>query len=95
MSLDDDIKKKIHASGYKSEFGPDVESIGAELTVCQLVVVIMSLVSVAFIVVPFLFLKNLVFMILFFALSMLSMGLGIWFWLNKGKYCEHPEEYEK
>ena len=94
MSLDDDIKKKIHQSGYKSEFGPDLESVGAELTVCQLVVVVMSLASVAFIVVPFLFLKNLIFLLIFFAFSMLSLGFGIWFWINKAKFCEHPEEYQ-
>jgi hypothetical protein len=29
------------------------------------------------------------------SLSLLSLFVGIWFWLHKADICEHPEEAEE
>ena len=92
--VETDIRYKLKTSGFKSDLGPDIRDLGIELTICQLLVVILSLVSVVFLFVPLLYLRSPIFLAGFIGVSFVCLGISIWFWINKAKICEHPEEFQ-
>jgi len=49
---------------------------------------------VVFLFVPLLYLQSVKFMIAFFAVSLVSLTTGIWFWVHQAEICEHPEDYQ-
>lgn len=92
MSTEVQIRRRLHELGLSPK--NDIEMLGIELTVCQFIVVLLSLLSVVFLFIPLFFLSNIGFMVGFFVLSILCLVLGVWFWLKKVEICEHPEDYE-
>lgn len=96
MSWDYEIRKKLRELGFVSHMDKEMQAMkGAQLTVCQLIVVILSFASVVFIFVPFLYLKDPLFMVIFFGLSLVCLSVGLWFWINRSKICENPEEAQE
>lgn len=92
MSTDKDIHDKLREMGLAKNKNPNF--LGLEITVCQFVVVALSLLSLFFLFLPIVFLKNIILLGIFFVLSLVSLGIGIWFWVKKAEICEHPEEYD-
>ncbi len=92
MSLVIKVRHQLKELGFRPNLQEEIETLGVQLTVCQVVVVVLSLVSVVFLFVPFFYLQNITFMIIFFALSLVSLIFGIWFWVNRADICEHPED---
>lgn len=92
MSTEIQIRKRLHELGFSKK--NDIEMLGIELTVCQFIVVVLSLISVIFLFVPIFFLNDIKFMVGFFLVSLICLIVGVWFWLKKAEICENPEEYE-
>ena len=95
MSMIFKIKRQLKEFGFRPEIGKEIENLGVELTVCQLIVVVLSISSIVFLFMPMFYLKNLTFVAVFLGLSLVSLLAGIWFWLHKAEICEHPEEVEE
>lgn len=95
MSMIVKIRHQLREIGFRSHMGDEIEKLGAQLTVCQIIIVILSIISVVFLFVPLFYLQNVRFMLLFFSLSIISIGLGIWFWIHKAEICEHPEDIQE
>jgi uncharacterized membrane protein len=93
MSMQQQVREQLKELGMTNHIKQDVSSLGLELTVCQMIVVLLSIGSVVFLFVPLFYLQNPKFMVLFFGLSFLCMVLGVWFWIKKAEYCEHPEDW--
>lgn len=93
MSMIHDIRKQLKDLGFRPNMKREIESLGIEVTVCQFIVVVLSIISIVFLLVPFVYLKDIRFMVLFVALSILCIWLGIWFWIKRAEICEHPEDY--
>lgn len=89
MSTMGEIHEKLGEMGIKPK-----DSLGIELTVCQFIVVVLSIISIVFLFVPIFFLQDVRFLLLFFSISLLCLGVGVWFWIKKADICEHPEEYQ-
>ena len=94
MNIEEQIRTKLQSLKVTAKKSNDVRDVGVELTVCQLIVVLISFVSIAFLFVPLLFLKNPIFMVLLFIGDVLLLLSGIWFWLHKADICENPEVQE-
>lgn len=92
MSLIIKVRQQLKELGFRPHMREEIETLGVQLTVCQLVVVMLSLTSVVFLFVPFFFLQNAMFMVIFFGLSLIAILLGMWFWVNRAEICEHPED---
>lgn len=92
MSIERTIREKIKSLDI--DMPKKADATGVELSVCQFIVVILSIVSVIFLFLPILFLNNLLLLVLFFSISLLAMGVGVWFWVKKRVICESPEEYD-
>jgi len=88
------IRNRLRELGLKPTSSEEIETLGLELTLCQFIVVVLSLISVIFLFVPLFFLRNTQFMIIFFTASVIFLAFGIWFWTNKAEICEHPELYD-
>ena len=86
------IRQQLKELGFRPHIRQEIERMGIELTVCQLIVVVLSIISVVFLFVPFLFLQDVRFMIFFFILSIATLLIGIWFWVHQAEICEHPED---
>lgn len=89
------IKHQLQEFGFRPGISKEVEKMGAELTVCQMIVVILSISSIVFLFMPIFYLQNVIFIAVFLGLSLVSLLAGIWFWLHKAEICEHPEEVEE
>lgn len=94
MSMIKQVRQQLKDLGFRPHLKQDIESLGIELTVCQLIVVILSISSVVFLFVPFFYLQNVTFVAAFLGVSLLCLVLGIWFWMHKAEICEHPEDYQ-
>lgn len=94
MSMIRKIRRQLKDMGFRSHMREEIDSLGVHLTVCQFIVVLLSIVSVVFLFVPFFYLQNVKFMIAFFAISLVSLTIGIWFWIHQAEICEHPEDYQ-
>ena len=90
--LTHDIRLKLRDLGWMST-EPIPESDA--LTVCQFVVVGLSLLSVIFLLAPLFYVQHVWFMVIFFSFSLGSLFGGIWFWVKQGEICEHPEVYSE
>lgn len=93
MNLTREIRHQLKNLGFSSHIKQDIESLGVELTICQFIVVVLSIISVVFLFVPFFYLKDIKFMLIFFGVSLLSLSGGIWFWVHRSEICENPEDY--
>ena len=89
------IKHKLHELGFRRDLKDEIEDMGIELTICQLIVVVLSLISVVFLFVPLFYLQDTWFMVTFFGASFLFLIFGVWFWVHKAEICEHPEDYQR
>lgn len=94
MNIQKKVREQLKAMGIHPEKKDEMESMGLEISVCQFIVVILSIISIVFLFAPLFFLKDIRFMLVFFGISLLCLLVGLWFWLNKAEICEHPEEYE-
>ena len=95
MSMVEKVTEQLKQLGIKPQKNPQKEILGFKLTVCQLVVVVLSMISVTFLFVPLFYLQDIKFMVVFFILSLLFLILGIWFWLHQSEICENPEEFQE
>lgn len=86
------IRQQLKELGFRPHLREEIEALGVQLTVCQMIVVILSIISVVFLFVPFFYLQDLRFMAVFFSLSLVCLGAGIWFWVHRAEICEHPED---
>ena len=93
MNINSQIRKRLKELGLRPNMKSEIESLGVEVTVCQLIVVVLSIASVVFLLVPFLYLRDLKFIFLFWGISIVCIWIGIWFWVKRADICEHPEEY--
>jgi hypothetical protein len=87
------IRQELIKFGFRSNMGSEIQALEAQFTVCQLIVVVLSIISVVFLFIPFFYLQDIRFVIGFFGLSILFLIFGTWFWLKRYEICEHPEEY--
>ncbi len=94
MSIELEVRNQLKALGMTSNLSNDIQSLGLEVTICQFIVVVLSIVSIVFLFTPLFFLKDLRFILFFFGISIASLLFGIWFWIKKADICEHPEEYD-
>lgn len=94
MSMIRKIRHQLKELGFRQNLGQEIESLGIELTVCQFIVVILSVFSVVFLFVPLFYLQDIRFMLVFFSLSFICIIAGIWFWVHRAEICEHPEDYQ-
>lgn len=92
MNLTHKIRKKLLELGFRSNINEEIQTMGIQLTICQLIVVVLSLISVVFLFLPIFKIQDPVFMMVLFGISMLCLILGIWFWVKRAEICEHPEE---
>ncbi len=95
MSMILKIKRQLDALGFRRGISKEVEKMGAELTICQMIVVVLSISSVVFLFLPIFYLQSPTFIAVFLGLSLLSLFGGVWFWIHKAEICEHPEEVEE
>lgn len=84
------IRMKLKDLGWASS---DTGKDGDALTVCQFIVVGLSLLSVVFLLAPLFYVQQIWFMIIFFSFSTVSLFAGIWFWMRQAEICEHPDLY--
>ena len=91
MTVTADIRQKLRLMGIQKS-AKDLETAGLALTVCQFIVIVLSLLSVTLLLVPLFFLQDARFLAVFFALSIVCLSLGVWFWVKRAEICEHPEE---
>lgn len=94
MSMILKIRHQLKELGFRPHMRDEIEALGVQLTVCQLIVVVLSIISVVFLFVPLFYLQDVKFMLVFFSLSLICLGCGIWFWVHRAEICEHPEEVE-
>ena len=94
MSMITKVRQQLKEIGFRPHIREEIEALGVQLTVCQLVVVVLSIISVVFLFVPLFYLQDQRFMLVFFALSLLCLGSGVWFWVNRAEICEHPEDIQ-
>lgn len=94
MNTASKIRQQLKELGFRPHLSQDIESLGVKLTICQIIVVILSMISVVFMFVPLFYLQNIKFMLSFFGISFVCLILGIWFWVHEADICEHPEEFE-
>jgi hypothetical protein len=94
MNVTYQIRKKLREFGFRSNLDQEIQTMGIQLTICQFIVVVLSIMSVVFLFLPIFKMQDMTFMLLLFGLSMLCLILGIWFWVKRGEICEHPEEVE-
>lgn len=92
MNMIRSVRQQLKDLGFRPHMSKEIESLGVHLTICQLIVVLLSIVSVVFLFVPLFYLQSILFMSLFFGLSVIFLFFGIWFWLNKVDICEKPED---
>lgn len=90
---DAQIHERLKELGVKRKTG--VQLAGIEISLCQFIIAILSLLSVVFLVVPIFFLRDTVFLFIFLSISILCTIAGVWFWLKRAEICEHPEQYGK
>lgn len=95
MSITQKIRHELKELGFRDNLQKEVETLGVQLTICQLIVVFLSIGSVVFLFVPFLFLQDIKFMLIFMGISLVCLGLGIWFWVKRADICENPEEIQE
>lgn len=95
MSLIIKVRQQLKELGFRPHMREEIEALGVQLTVCQLVVIVLSLVSIVFLLAPILYLRDPIFMVVFFALSLLSLSIGLWFWVHQAEICEHPEDIQE
>ena len=88
------VRKKLKDFGFRSDLSHEVEKLGLQLTACQMIVVVLSMVSVVFMFAPLLFIQDVRFMAIFLGLSLLFLMIGVWFWVKRHEICEHPEEIQ-
>lgn len=94
MSLVVKVRQQMKELGFRPHMRDEIARLGVQLTICQLIVVILSISSVAFLFAPLFYLQDLRFMVVFFSVSILSLLGGMWFWVNRAEICEHPEDIE-
>lgn len=95
MSLVYQVKQQLDDLGIRRDIKDDVADLGVELTVCQIVVVVLSMASVVFMFVPLLISQDLTFVLIFFGISSLILVAGMWFWVKRAEICEAPHEYRE
>ncbi len=95
MTMIQKIRHQLKELGFQRDLKQEVESLGVQLTVCQMIVVFLSICSIVFMFVPLFYLQDLRFMALFLGLSFVCMIAGIWFWVKQAEICEHPEDYQE
>ena len=95
MSFVRKIRHELNDLGFRDNLQNEIETLGVQLTICQLIVVVLSIISVVFLFVPFLFLTDVKFMLIFMSVSLVSLGLGVWFWVKRAQICENPEEIQE
>lgn len=94
MSIDSNVRQKLKDFGFRPNIGHEIDKMGAQLTICQLIVVVLSVSSIVFLFIPFFYIQNLLFVISFLVLSMVCILFGVWFWLHRSEICEHPEDFQ-
>ncbi len=95
MNLSYKIRQKFTEFGFRPKMNEEVQALEAQFTICQLIVVVLSIMSVAFLFIPLMFLQDVRFVIAFFGVSFILLTVGMWFWFKRHEICEHPEEYNK
>ncbi len=95
MTMIGKVRRELKELGFRPHLGQEIQSLGVELTVCQLIVVLLSIISIVFLFVPMFYLQDTRFLLLFFSLSLLCIGTGVWFWMHQEDICEHPEDYQE
>lgn len=95
MNFIREVRRQLKELGFRPHLKDEIQSLGIELTVCQVIVVVLSIASIVFLFVPVFYLQDVRFMVLFFGLSMALLVLGIWFWVHQEEICEHPEDYQE
>lgn len=95
MSIIKQVRHQLKELGFRPHLKDEIQALGIELTICQIIVVVLSIVSIVFLFVPFFYLQDVRFMIVFFGVSMVFLILGIWFWVHQEEICEHPEDYQE
>lgn len=93
MSIERNVRQQLQDLGLSKGMKDDIEALGIELTICQFIVVVLSIMSVVFLFAPLFFLRDIRFMVVFFGISSICLFVGVWFWVKKSEICEHPEEY--
>lgn len=94
MSMATKVREQLENLGIKTPRSEEEEKKAAKLTVCQIVVVVLSLLSVIFLFAPLFYLRDLRFMVAFFFLSFICLVGGIWIWVKQADICENPEEIQ-
>lgn len=95
MSLVVKVRQQLKDLGFRPHLREEIAALGVQLTICQLIVVILSISSVVFLFVPLFYLQDIRYMLLFFSVSILSLFGGMWFWIKRAEICEHPEDVEE
>jgi uncharacterized membrane protein len=85
---------KLRDFGFRPGLTEEVKQIESKLTFCQMVVVLMSIISVVFLFVPLFYLQEIWFVAIFFAASFISLTIGITFWVKQSEICEQPHEVQ-
>lgn len=88
------IREQLEAWGFKPDDREEFEALGIELTICQMIVIGTSFLSVVFLFTPLFYLQDIWFMVVFYALSLLVIIGGVWFWVNRADICENPQYYQ-
>lgn len=94
MTMIRQIKRQLEDLGLRATGRENLRALGIELTVCQLIVVILSIGAIAFLFIPLLNLQNFQIVLIFCLLSLSVLSLGVWFWTKKAEICENPEDYQ-
>lgn len=95
MSIARQIRGKLRELGFRPGMTQELKDMQTHLTFCQMVVVVMSIISVVFLFVPLFYLQEIWFVAIFFAASFLSLSVGVWFWVKRGDICEEPQEVQE
>lgn len=93
--LSPSMKRQLQELGLTPIKPKDARTLGAELTICQMIVVVLALSSAAFIIIPVFFLKNIFFIVFGLILSLIFLYFGVWFWIHRREICEDPEKLKE
>ncbi len=88
------VREQMRGLGIEPTLNDQIDELGIGLTVCQLIVIGISILSVVFLFTPLLYLQELIFLVLFYSLSLGLIILGVWFWINRADICEKPEDFQ-
>ncbi|HCM38086.1 MAG: hypothetical protein UV61_C0009G0054 [Candidatus Gottesmanbacteria bacterium GW2011_GWB1_43_11] len=94
MSFTHKVRQELKNFGFRSNLRAEIDALGIDLTICQLIVVLLSISSVVFLFMPLFYLQDPWFVVFFFGLSIVCLFAGVWFWVHRAEICEHPEDYQ-